>query len=81
MKTQNKMFDYYVPENILNDEKALSIYAEAMNMSEKYYCELWEYLYTKFRLGTDSVAIAAAQTYASAEQILPVAIREVDRRE
>ena len=38
-------------------------------------------VYSRICNGTDSVAMAAAQTYASAEQILPVAIREVDRRE
>lgn len=81
MKTKNKMFRYYIPESICLDEEALEIYQKAMDESEKYYIQLWEYLYAKFRNVTDSVAMAAVQAQTIAEQILPIAVREVDRKE
>lgn len=81
MQTKNKMFRYYVPESIWLDETALEIYQKAMNESEKYYVQLWEHLYAKFRKSTDSIAVAAVQAQTMAEQILPIAIREVDRKE
>lgn len=76
-----EFYRYYVPDNIQQDPYALSLYQQAMKESEENYKKIYEYLFEKLRNRSKSIALAGTIAQACAEQILPVAIREVDRRD
>ena len=81
MKVKRGKFSYYIPEYILCDDKATEIYSNAIQIAEDNYNELFSYYLQKFRNNGDSLSIAVTNAQSLAEQILPIAIREVDRRD